>query len=152
MTQITIPNQTQAKKYYHIDKGVLLSIDLPISLRVIGYGVFLSAPTGTPLLPDFVIPSNIDVIESEAFSNNNIKYLYIPKSVTCIESRAFAECKNLQFVYFETSDSGSIRIDDNAFEPTNGIIFIGNNNIVRHYASDHFLEYIPIIEIDPGFG
>ena len=154
LTNITIEDGIQSNKYYHVHDGILYSIDLPVS---IGYECdpetpFLFTPAGTALFPDFVLSPNLTIIEREAFSGSNVHYVAIPETVTYIESQAFSSCPNLQFVYFETCDSGNIEIADDAFAQNSNIIFIGNNPIIEEYADAHLMIYYSTIEVEPGNG
>ena len=54
-------------------------------------------------LIEFVLPSSLSFIESEAFAGINAQVIVIPASVGAIESRAFADCPNLVMLYFEGS-------------------------------------------------
>ena len=76
----------------------------------IGTGnTYLSAATWhftyTPpqIVTTLVLPNMLTTIESEAFSGIGAQMIVIPASVDEIESRAFADCPNLETLYFEGS-------------------------------------------------
>lgn len=51
----------------------------------------------------FVLPRNLTTIQAEAFAGSGAEMVIIPAGVNVIESRAFADCRNLQVLVFEDS-------------------------------------------------
>jgi len=58
---------------------------------------------GTPAPAEFRLPARLSTIESEAFANISAEKIIVPAVVRFINSRAFADCSNLQLLYFEGS-------------------------------------------------
>lgn len=50
-----------------------------------------------------VLPGNLTTIQAEAFAGIGAELVIVPASVNVIESRAFADCRNLQVLVFEDS-------------------------------------------------
>ena len=137
------------KSYYHMHNGELYELDLPASIEFVGTAVFDFTSVGRVVNPDLVLPSSMKTIESEAFAGTNVKYICIPESVNTIEERAFAECKNLTFVYFATGNDSTIHIAEDAFNNINDIYFIYDYNyILSEYLFSHNYKYIPRLEED----
>jgi len=53
--------------------------------------------------PVLTLPSFLSTIEEEAFAGVSAEKIIIPASVDEIESKAFANCPNLEMIYFEGS-------------------------------------------------
>ncbi len=49
---------------------------------------------------EFTLPSDLKIIQTEAFANIKAEKIIIPETVETIESLAFANCGNLQVLYF----------------------------------------------------
>lgn len=65
---------------------------------------------------DNTVITNVNVIASNAFANNNsIKTVRIPSTITEIESEAFSDCPNLKTVYIEAKEE-DITIYENSFD------------------------------------
>ena len=62
-----------------------------------------------------VIPDGTEIIKTNQYRKANYEQVFIPKSVTEIQSRAFDECRNLREVVFEEGSKLRI-IGDNAFD------------------------------------
>ena len=55
------------------------------------------------IITTLTLPSMLSTIESEAFAGVGAQMIIVPASVDEIESRAFADCTNLETLYFEGS-------------------------------------------------
>lgn len=49
--------------------------------------------------PDFILPSDLVVIEQEAFAGNTMEAVKCPESLEQIDNKAFANCSNLRAIY-----------------------------------------------------
>lgn len=94
----------------------LESIDIPNSVKYIGFGAFMGCEITSIEIPDSVtcigdsafdscqletvrIPSSVKTIGEHAFAScYNLKTVYLPNSIEYIGSEAFASCKNLEFI------------------------------------------------------
>lgn len=63
--------------------------------------------------PDFILPSALTTIESEAFAQTSAKVIWVPGQVTTIGARAFANSEYLSQIYIP---AGTTSIDNTAFE------------------------------------
>ena len=55
------------------------------------------------IITTLTLPSMLSTVESEAFAGVGAQMIIVPASVDEIESRAFADCTNLETLYFEGS-------------------------------------------------
>lgn len=78
----------------------LSSLQLPMSLKYIGYEAFNYAPITT-----INFPQNLEYIDTAAFRGTHLKRITIPKSVKKIEQWAFMDCENLESITVEGSDT-----------------------------------------------
>ena len=79
-----------------------------------------------------VIPSVFSEIAAGAFyGNSEIKYIKVPKSVSCIGQAAFANCKNLTEIEFETPENIE-RVELFAFEGTPCAVQAREMTVVSH--------------------
>ena len=77
-------------------------------------GLFKLAGTiGFPNVEKIVLPKGTERIPESCFANWGLCEIVIPESVTIIESRAFANCKNLKSIVFKGSPE---QIAEDAFE------------------------------------
>ena len=82
------------------NKGSLVSVTIPDSVTLIGWGVFYSCSN----LKSVVIGKSVVTISESAFGNcKSLEKIVIPDSVKKIESSAFCECENLTSVDFGNS-------------------------------------------------
>ena len=76
----------------------LYHIDLPAGVTGVSEGAFYDNPLPHDL-PDFVLPSGLTVIEAEAFSGINPRFVWLPEGVTAMEDAAFVDCTRLEYIY-----------------------------------------------------
>ena len=72
--------------------------------------------------PDFSMPENLETIEAEAFAGTKAVCVSVPESVTAIGSKAFANCRSLQYIYIP---AGTVSISEDAFSGVSGLIIYG---------------------------
>ena len=147
---IDIPTGVQMKQNIRVYDRKLCTLTLPATLTEIGTGAFLctNIPVEMDIKPDFVIPESLHTIESETFSGISATYVYIPENKngkTTIGEKAFANCKQLQFIWI--SDCAEIEIADNAFEGCNPDLIILDDaesvlDDIHFYAVDHGIEWL----------
>jgi hypothetical protein len=58
---------------------------------------------GSPAPEELRLPARLFTIEAEAFANLGAERIIVPAAVNFIDSRAFADCANLELLYFEGS-------------------------------------------------
>ena len=104
-------------------------------------------PTGNVTLyaiwlkADFVLPASLNVIESEAFSGGAFTYVFIPETVTRIDSAAFASCSKLTYAQFAGANTA---IDASAFDGVSGLTIIApSGSTAEAYASAHGFDFMP---------
>lgn len=76
---------------YMFAKTKLVSITLPISVSVMGEGVFF----GCTELESFVLSPNVPYIKPMTFAQCSFKEFSVPESIKSIEKNAFAGCSSL---------------------------------------------------------
>ncbi len=69
-----------------------------------------------------VLPTLLTVITEESFMNTSFYYVILPNTTTRIESKAFADCKNLKYIYIPESTT---QIADDAFLNVNNLTIYG---------------------------
>ena len=78
------------------------------------------------------LPAGTETIEEEAFANSGVRIVRVPSGCTTIEARAFAECTHLSKIYIPRSVT---YIDTSAFDGVDSIIFVGSeDSIAELYA------------------
>ncbi len=90
--------------------------------NVLNYAIEYNIPYH--LVCSMILPDGIKTIESEAFSGSACEAVIIPTSCEIIESRAFANCQNLIYVYIP---SGIVNIAEDAFADS-PYIYLDNMN------------------------
>ncbi len=78
--------------------------------------------SSTPIVYDCVLPADLTTIEQEALAGCAFRCVSIPDGVTRIGAKAFAESKNLAYVYIPESVT---EIASNAFYHVTGLTVIG---------------------------
>lgn len=78
----------------------------------------IAGETGFPNVKEISLPKDTQTIPEACFANWGLCKIIIPESVTIIESRAFAECKNLKSITFLGSPE---QIAEDAFEGCTGV-------------------------------
>ena len=143
LTAVTGPAGVQETEHYYYDAAGLREFTLPGTITEIGRNAFAGTSMGRLLEPDFVIPdSEADrlIIEDEAFARTGAVYAVIPSCVERINSRTFAGCTRLRYIYFSNSDC---EIAGDAFEDcAAGLVIIarqesGASSRVSRYAADN---------------
>ena len=90
---------------------------------------------------NYVLPEALTVLEDEAFEGDTgLTAIVIPKNVKRIGSRAFADCSNLQEVYFGKNEG--IDIAKDAFAGCDGLSFyVYPDTPAELYALSHGYDY-----------
>ena len=104
-------------------------------------------PTGNVTLyaiwhrADLVLPASLNTVESEAFTGGAFTYVFIPETVTRIDSAAFASCPKLTYAQFAGADT---EIDGSAFDGVSGLTIIApSGSTAEAYASAHGFDFLP---------
>ena len=87
LTSVTTYGLIRIRHFFYADENGnhLYHIDLPYGLTDLDTSAFY----GNPLpydTPDFVLPSDLHVIEAEAFSGIDARYVWLPDGITSIDS------------------------------------------------------------------
>ena len=100
-----------------------------------------------PSMPDLVLPASLTEIEKEAFAGGAFTYVKLPENLEWIDSRAFANCPNLAYIYI--SDF-TMDIAYDAFYGDSGLTILGSDgSYAEDYAADHHYSFIPIRPLRP---
>lgn len=86
------------------------------------------------------MPQQLQIIEEEAFAGVSFTHVYLGESITDLQTRAFADCPNLIYIYIPDSVTS---IAQDAFQGDNGLI-IGckQNSTAFQFAMDHGVSYL----------
>ena len=72
--------------------------------------------------PDFILPAALTTIETEAFAGGAFSYVKLSENVTAIQSRAFADCPKLRYIYIPEATT---TIAKDAFSGVSGLTIFG---------------------------
>ena len=93
-----------------------------------------------PFVPDFVLPISLEFIEDEAFSGGAFVYASLPEGMKKIGSRAFAQCHNLKYIYIPESVT-SIKPD--AFIGTSDLTILGKEgSYAQFFANKYDIRFV----------
>ena len=93
-------------------------------------------------LPDFILPSALTVIDSEAFAGGAFRFVMLPERVTALHNRAFADCPALSVVCFTGSETV---IDENAFGDRTKLTVLGpRDSTAEAFAAAHSFDFVPL--------
>lgn len=82
-----------------------------------------------------VLPQSMKIIEKEAFMNTSFYYIVLPEGATTIESKAFADCDNLKYIYIPESTKS---IASDAFQNVTALTIYGKSgSSAQTYAEQH---------------
>ena len=86
------------------------------------------------------VPGMLRTIEEQAFFNAGFTHVYLGESVESIGAEAFAGCANLRYIYIPSSVT---QIADNAFQG-DGLLTIGcrQNSAALQFARDKNVPYV----------
>ena len=87
------------------------------------------------LNPDFILPASLKTIEEEAFSGGAFAYVKLPEGIESIQTRAFADCLNLKYIYIPESTT---MIHITAFENVAGLTILGKRGSYAGYYANSF--------------
>ncbi len=92
------------------------------------------------LEPDLVLPADLEQIGSESFVGGTFTYVLVPEGVTVVESRAFADCPNLQHIRFLGSDTN---ITADAFGSDRSVVIHApKNSYAEFYANKYGFTFV----------
>ena len=148
---ISIPSDRQLKQHIRFYDSSLCSLSLPESITEIGVGAFLCTdiPVDLNVTPDFTLPEDLNTIGDEAFSGISAAFISMPNNnwdeKTTIGSRAFADCKQLQYILI--GDCFEIEISNDAFSGCNDDLVIIDDtesigDVIHDYAINHGIKWI----------
>ena len=170
VNSVRVPDSVRLIFNYAFSYTSNLSVTIPKSVTYMGDGVFAESDNvtvycfeesaahtycidnnidyvliDTPLNnPDFVVPSALKTIESEAFSGIAAKRVKLAEGVQVIGTKAFAYCKNLASIYIPSSCT-SIATD--AFTGVSGMTIFGySGTYAQAYAGEHGFVFVAVSE------
>ena len=133
-------------------EGYLCHVKLPSAVATVGYAAFYGNPLPKDR-PDYVLPSELSAIESEAFRDTNPRFVWLPESVISIESAAFAGCTRLAYIYIPY---GCESIGENALPAGTVILGFGDDGGYRceamKYAAENGFRFLPLEDPNGGNG
>ena len=92
--------------------------------------------------PDFILPTALTAIESEAFVGGAFTYVKLPDNAISIGWHAFADCPNLVYIYIPQQTT---QIDPQAFGYMQGLTIIGQaETTAETYAKGHNYSFIAV--------
>ena len=92
--------------------------------------------------PNFVIPPRVESISDETFSSINATTVRIPYGVTRIGSKAFASNRALSEIYIPASVTS---IESDAFEGVSGLtVFGASGSYAELYSNDKKFNFVPV--------
>lgn len=88
----------------------------------------------------YVITDFVETVCDEAFARSTIKEIVLPKNVTCIGSRVFMNCKELQRVTFENANTV---LDNDCFNGHRNdlVIKAPAGGTVQEYAAKYQIQF-----------
>lgn len=96
-------------------------------------------------VPDFVLPSALAQIGEEAFSGGAFSFAVLPENAVTIGPMAFADCDELVFIYIPDSVTA---IDSTAFGDLKDITVLGTSSAApsaaETFASTHGYAFVPV--------
>ena len=96
-------------------------------------------------VPDFVLPSALAQIGEEAFSGGAFSFAVLPENAVAIGPMAFADCDELVFIYIPDSVTA---IDSTAFGDLKDITVLGTSSAApsaaETFASTHGYAFVPV--------
>lgn len=155
LKHLTLPENTPTKDFIRCYEGDVCDVylfELPASLQWLDDCAFAQTDAGELLMhisPDFVLPQYLKTVEAEAFAGINATCIHINSQMT-IESKAFANCKQLRYVLF-TENGGygyQLNLADDAFEGCENLIIFAtpgySNSAIEQFAIEHGYQYFEI--------
>ena len=154
--QVNMNDIEELKKVGMIDYGAFKNCNSLESIRLSDNIEYINSEAFRSLtnLKVVILSAHLKEIASNAFRNTDIKEITIPKNVRTIGSMAFAYCKNLETVIFESDDS-----DIFDYQQRNDGIFAECKNLKNIYVPaksyDHYISnekweiYRDYIKINP---
>ena len=139
--QVNMNDIEELKKVGMIDYGAFKNCNSLESIRLSDNIEYINSEAFRSLtnLKVVILSAHLKEIASNAFRNTDIKEITIPKNVRTIGSMAFAYCKNLETVIFESDDSDIFdyqQRDDGIFAECKNL----KNIYVPAKSYDHYIS------------
>ncbi len=145
LSRIIVPSGVETKPWtlYYISEDftreVVHKVALPASVTTVRDSFWA---THLPeITPDFRVPSDLRVIESEAFSGISASFVWLSNSTTTIGSKAFANCSNLRYVRIPEGCS-AIAVD--AFPKGTILLIPEYDSYIENFAETNGYAYVRI--------
>ena len=136
-------------------EDILIEITLPSTVEELQYGAFIEAVgvgQRINISIDFDIPEFVSTIDTEAFEGISATAVSVftkwDRSLE-VNSRAFANCKHLQYFWIMGDGPEELHIADDAFVGCNGTMTIISGFIedslaeqLEQYALEHGFQYL----------
>ena len=92
--------------------------------------------------PDFVLPSSLKTIQSEAFRGGAFRFVKVPEGTKTIGANAFADCMHLEYAYIPAATTN---IDTYAFGTKSAVTIIGHSgSAAEAFAQARGFTFIPV--------
>ncbi len=92
--------------------------------------------------PDLILPVSLIALEEDVFSGGAFSFAALSDKTDYIGSRAFASCKNLNYIYIPSSDA---EIDPNAFTGIQDFVILGSSDsTAEKYARMNGITFQPV--------
>lgn len=128
-------------KGWSSDKNATVAEYLPGTVYTEDNDLTLFAVWDVPS-PDLVLPTSLKEIGEEAFTGGGFGYVYIADGIETIGARAFAECRNLQYIRIPDSIRS---IAPDAFEGVSGVVIFGvEGTYAEYYANKYGFGFMTI--------
>ena len=96
---------------------------------------------GKTIAPTFVLPSNLRIIEAEAFEGTNLTMVDLPDTVEAIGERAFADIQSLRGVKISAKIE---HIAKSAFAGSEGVVLTGTpGGYARAWSRENGIPFLP---------
>ena len=108
LSSVTVADGVQTAMYhlfYPRDYGEyhLYHIFLPIGITAIGFGAFAYCPSLPYDSPECVLPNGVTAISYEAFTQTNVRFVWLSEGTTKLSHYAFYQCYNLRYIFIPPS-------------------------------------------------
>ena len=155
LNTLILPENVSTTVFTRMYEDILIEITLPSALEELQYGAFIEAVgvgQRINISIDFDVPEFVHTIDTEAFegiSASAVSVFTATNRTLEIKSKAFANCKHLQYFWIMGEGPEELHIADDAFAGCNGTMTIISGFIedslaeqLEQYALEHGFQYL----------